>query len=69
MVGVPKTIDNDLSATAWTFGFDSAVHCVVDALDRLSTTAASHKRVMVLEVMGRMPDGSPFTAVWPAAPM
>jgi len=53
VVGVPKTIDNDLSATAWTFGFDSAVHCVVDALDRLRTTAASHKRVMVLQVMGR----------------
>jgi 6-phosphofructokinase len=53
VVGVPKTIDNDLSATAWTFGFDSAVYCVVDALDRLRTTAASHKRVMVLEVMGR----------------
>ncbi|MCE0497685.1 MAG: ATP-dependent 6-phosphofructokinase [Methylacidiphilales bacterium] len=53
VIGVPKTIDNDLSATAWTFGFDSAVQCVVDALDRLRTTAASHKRVMVLEVMGR----------------
>jgi len=53
VVGVPKTIDNDLSATAWTFGFDSAVHCVADALDRLRTTAASHKRVMVLQVMGR----------------
>ncbi len=53
VVGVPKTIDNDLSATAWTFGFDSAVHSVVDALDRLRTTAASHKRVMVLQVMGR----------------
>lgn len=53
VVGVPKTIDNDLYATAWTFGFDSAVHCVVDALDRLRTTAASHKRVMVLQVMGR----------------
>ena len=53
VVGVPKTIHNDLSATAWTFGFDSAVHCVVDALDRLRTTAASHKRVIVLEVMGR----------------
>ena len=52
VVGVPKTIHNDLSATAWTFGFDSAVHCVVDSLDRLNTTAASHKRVMVLEVMG-----------------
>jgi len=53
VVGVPKTIDNDLSATATTFGFDSAVQCVADALDRLRTTAASHKRVMVLEVMGR----------------
>ena len=53
VVGVPKTIDNDLSATAWTFGFDSAVQCVADALDRLRTTAASHHRVMVLQVMGR----------------
>lgn len=52
-VGVPKTIDNDLEATAMTFGFDSAVACVADALDRLHTTASSHKRVMVLEVMGR----------------
>lgn len=53
VVGVPKTIDNDLSATAFTFGFDSAVACATDALDRLHTTAASHGRVMVLEVMGR----------------
>lgn len=53
IVGVPKTIDNDLSATAMTFGFNSAVETVVDGLDRLQTTAASHKRVMVLEVMGR----------------
>ncbi len=53
VVGVPKTIDNDLEATAMTFGFDSAVACVADALDRLHTTATSHKRVMVLEVMGR----------------
>ncbi|MES2982554.1 MAG: ATP-dependent 6-phosphofructokinase [Verrucomicrobiota bacterium] len=53
IIGVPKTIDNDLSATAMTFGFDSAVTTVVDALDRLNTTAESHKRVMVLEVMGR----------------
>jgi ATP-dependent phosphofructokinase / diphosphate-dependent phosphofructokinase len=52
-IGVPKTIDNDLEATAMTFGFDSAVACVADALDRLHTTATSHKRVMVLEVMGR----------------
>jgi ATP-dependent phosphofructokinase / diphosphate-dependent phosphofructokinase len=53
IVGVPKTIDNDISATAMTFGFDSAVSTVVDALDRLHTTADSHKRVMVVEVMGR----------------
>ena len=52
-IGVPKTIDNDLEATAMTFGFDSAVASVVDALDRLHTTATSHKRIMVLEVMGR----------------
>ena len=53
IVAVPKTIDNDLAATAMTFGFDSAVACATDALDRLHTTAESHNRVMVLEVMGR----------------
>jgi 6-phosphofructokinase 1 len=53
VVGVPKTIDNDLSATAMTFGFDSAVECVMRALDSLQTTAASHKRVMIVEAMGR----------------
>jgi 6-phosphofructokinase 1 len=53
VVGVPKTIDNDLEATAMTFGFDSAVACATDGLDRLRTTAESHGRVMVLEVMGR----------------
>lgn len=53
VIGVPKTIDNDIQATAMTFGFDSAVAAVVDALDRLHTTAESHKRVIVLEVMGR----------------
>jgi 6-phosphofructokinase 1 len=53
LVGVPKTIDNDLEATQMTFGFESAVSVVVDALDRLNTTAESHNRVMVLEVMGR----------------
>src|SRR5438128_5245528 len=52
-IDVPKTIDNDLEATATTFGFDSAVDVVVDALDRLHTTATSHRRVMVVEVMGR----------------
>jgi len=53
VVGVPKTIDNDLSGTVMTFGFDSAVSCATDAVDRLRTTAESHDRVMVLEVMGR----------------
>ena len=53
IVGVPKTIDNDLEGTTSTFGFDSAVACATDALDRLRTTAQSHDRVMVLEVMGR----------------
>jgi phosphofructokinase-like protein len=52
-IGVPKTIDNDLEATATTFGFDSAVAVVMDALDRVHTTATSHRRVMVVEVMGR----------------
>ena len=53
IVGVPKTIDNDLEGTLMTFGFDSAVSCATDALDRLHTTAESHNRVMVLELMGR----------------
>ena len=53
VIGVPKTIDNDLQATSMTFGFDSACASVVDALDRLHTTAESHKRAIVLEVMGR----------------
>ncbi|HZQ29064.1 MAG TPA: 6-phosphofructokinase [Acidimicrobiales bacterium] len=53
VVGVPKTIDNDLSATELTFGFNTAVQVCVDAIDRLHTTAESHDRVMVCEVMGR----------------
>ncbi|OFV71366.1 6-phosphofructokinase [Acetobacterium wieringae] len=53
VIGVPKTIDNDLSKTDVTFGFNSAVDVVVDALDKLHTTAESHHRIMVLEVMGR----------------
>jgi 6-phosphofructokinase 1 len=53
VVGVPKTIDNDLSATELTFGFDTAVQVCTDAIDRLHTTAESHDRVMVVEVMGR----------------
>lgn len=53
VVGVPKTIDNDLSGTELTFGFDTAVQIATDAIDRLHTTAESHDRVMVVEVMGR----------------
>ncbi len=53
VIGVPKTIDNDLSGTEVTFGFDTAVQIVVDAIDRLHTTAESHNRVLVCEVMGR----------------
>ena len=53
VVGVPKTIDNDLSVTDVTFGFNSAVEVATDAIDRLHTTAESHHRVMILEVMGR----------------
>lgn len=53
VVGVPKTIDNDLFATDATFGFDSALHVASEAVDRLHTTAESHKRIMLLEVMGR----------------
>lgn len=53
VVGVPKTIDNDISNTDFTFGFDTAVNIVTEALDRIHTTAESHNRVMVVEVMGR----------------
>lgn len=53
VVGVPKTIDNDLNATDYTFGFDTAVNIATEAIDRLHTTAESHNRVMVVEVMGR----------------
>jgi 6-phosphofructokinase 1 len=53
VVGVPKTIDNDLSATDFTFGFDTAVNVAMEAIDRLHTTAESHHRIMVAEVMGR----------------
>jgi 6-phosphofructokinase 1 len=53
IVGVPKTIDNDLSATDRTFGFATAVQVVVDAMDRVHTTAASHNRILVVETMGR----------------
>lgn len=53
VVGIPKTIDNDLYGTEYTFGFDTAVSIITEAIDRLHTTAESHHRVMVLEVMGR----------------
>ena len=53
VVGVPKTIDNDLNATDYTFGFDTAVDIATEAIDRLHTTAESHHRVLVVEVMGR----------------
>lgn len=53
IVGVPKTIDNDVSGTVTTFGFDTAVQTAIEAIDKLHTTAESHDRVMVLEVMGR----------------
>lgn len=53
IVGVPKTIDNDLSATDYTFGFDTAINIVTECIDRLHTTAESHHRIIVVEVMGR----------------
>jgi 6-phosphofructokinase 1 len=53
IVGVPKTIDNDLSATEVTFGFDTALHTATDAVDKIHTTGQSHHRVMIVEVMGR----------------
>src|SRR3712207_3939721 len=53
VVGVPKTIDNDLGATDYTFGFDTAVNIATEAIDRLHTTAESHHRVLIVEVMGR----------------
>ncbi|MFH1679884.1 MAG: ATP-dependent 6-phosphofructokinase [Candidatus Eisenbacteria bacterium] len=53
VVGVPKTIDNDIAETDYTFGFNTAVHIVTEAIDRLHTTAESHHRIMVVEVMGR----------------
>ncbi len=68
-VGVPKTIDNDLSATDYTFGFDTAVNIATEAIDRLHTTAESHMRVLVVEVMGRHAGWiAPALRAWPAAP-
>ena len=59
VVGVPKTIDNDLDGTDQTFGFDTAINIVMEAIDRLHTTAESHNRVMVVEVMAAMRVGLP----------
>ena len=67
IVGVPKTIDNDIVETTNTFGFDTAVSFATDAIDRLHTTAEAHHRVMVVEVMGRNADGSRCTRAWPEA--
>src|SRR5207248_5771169 len=53
VIGVPKTIDNDLGATDVTFGFDTALQIATEAIDRLHTTAESHHRIMIVEVMGR----------------
>ncbi len=53
VVGVPKTIDNDLAGTDFTFGFDTAVNVATGAIDRVHTTAEAHNRVIVVEVMGR----------------
>src|SRR5206468_5870714 len=53
VIGVPKTIDNDLGATDYTFGFDTAVNIAMEAIDRLHTTAESHHRALIVEVMGR----------------
>jgi len=68
VVGVPKTIDNDLDRTVVTFGFDTAVHFATECIDRLHSTAESHQRVLVVEVMGPMPAGSPCTPVWQPRP-
>ena len=69
VVGVPKTIDNDLAGTDFTFGFHTAVQIATDAIDRLHTTAECHDRVMVVEVMGRHAGWiADLLRAWPAAP-
>jgi len=65
VVGVPKTIDNDLAGTDFTFGFDTAVNIVTEAIDRVHTTAEAHNRVMVVEVMGRDAGWIAITAALP----
>lgn len=69
VIGVPKTIDNDLLCTDQTFGFDTACSFVTESLDRIHSTAQSHHRVMVIEVMGRYAGGSPWLAVLQVAEM
>ena len=68
VIGVPKTIDNDVRGTDVTFGFDTAVGIAVEAIDRLHTTAEAHDRIMVVEVMGRNAGGSPLGPGLRAAP-
>src|SRR5918992_247080 len=68
VVGVPKTIDNDLGGTDMTFGFDTAVQIATEAIDRLHTTAESHNRVMIVEVWAATRAGSRCTRGLPAAP-
>ncbi len=67
VVGVPKTIDNDLNATDYTFGFDTAVNIAMEAIDRLHTTAESHHRALIVEVMDATPAGSRCTPGSPVA--
>ena len=69
IVGVPETIDDDIVGTNSTFGFDTAVSFATEAFDRLHTTAHAHSRVMVVEVMGRPPDGSSSILAWLAGLM
>jgi 6-phosphofructokinase 1 len=68
VVGVPKTIDNDVGGTVATFGFDTAVATATDAIDKVHTTAESHERVMVVEVMGRYAGFTPRTSASAASP-
>ena len=68
IVGVPKTIDNDLVGTERTFGFDTAVSIITEVIDRIHTTAQSHDRVMIIETMGATRGGLHSTPVWRAAP-
>jgi 6-phosphofructokinase len=70
LVGIPKTIDNDLNATEVSFGFDTALHTVTDAIDRVHSSAESHHRIMVIEVMGSAkPAGLPWKGAWLPGPM